>query len=480
MVGHPGPSVSEPSLQSFLEFSTSDLGDVRRNRRAAKVVEQLAAHSGRSVAQSCGSLSEATACYRLAGNPDVSHDGLLQGHRERTAGRSRGRPVVLCAQDTTTFSFGQRAPIEGLGPIDSALAVQGFFAHSALMIDPEDGSVLGVAAQEVWARSWTAAPKGETSAERKLRTRESEHWGRVQVDVAAAFGRRRLADASWPAPRPDDPRIIAVFDREGDIFEAMETMQELGHGFVIRAIRDRKLETPISEASLSTRAVESAPELGTVVFEVPRKPGQASRTATLSVRGLTMSLMPPKSRGRKGASLHVGMVLIQEIAAPEGVAPLCWYLLTTEPCETLAEALRVVRYYRFRWNVEEFHMGLKTGCSVERAQFDTMHSFENFVAISTVAAWRMLVLRDAARSGEPSLPLEILTNVQRSILRREFPKLGASPTARDWMRALAKLGGFFGRKSDGEPGWRTLWWGWRRLCDLEAGWLMAIGRCVDR
>ena len=189
-----------------------------------------------------------------------------------------------------------------------------------------------------------------------------------------------------------------------------------------------------------------------------------------------MSLRPPKSRGRKGDSLQVGMVLIQEDAPPEGIEPLCWYLVTTEPCETLAEALRVVRYYRFRWKVEEFHMGLKTGCSIERAQFETMHALANFVAVSTVAAWQMLALRDAARSAQPELSIEILSEIQRSILRREFPKLPAKPTAREWMRAMAMLGGFFGRKSDGEPGWRTLWWGWRRLHDLEAGWLMAVGK----
>jgi len=30
-------------------------------------------------------------------------------------------------------------------------------------------------------------------------------------------------------------------------------------------------------------------------------------------------------------------------------------------------------------------------------------------------------------------------------------------------RELAKLGGFLGRKSDGEPGWITIWRGWQKL-----------------
>ncbi|MDA8206272.1 MAG: IS4 family transposase, partial [Thermaerobacter sp.] len=36
-------------------------------------------------------------------------------------------------------------------------------------------------------------------------------------------------------------------------------------------------------------------------------------------------------------------------------------------------------------------------------------------------------------------------------------------TLRDAVRAMAKLGGFLGRKSDGEPGIKTLWRGYRQL-----------------
>jgi hypothetical protein len=32
--------------------------------------------------------------------------------------------------------------------------------------------------------------------------------------------------------------------------------------------------------------------------------------------------------------------------------------------------------------------------------------------------------------------------------------------------AIARSGGFLGRKSDGLPGWQTLWRGWLRLQDM--------------
>ncbi|WP_268244427.1 IS4 family transposase, partial [Deinococcus ruber] len=42
----------------------------------------------------------------------------------------------------------------------------------------------------------------------------------------------------------------------------------------------------------------------------------------------------------------------------------------------------------------------------------------------------------------------------------------ATLTSRAFWRAVANLGGFLGRKGDGDPGWQTLWKGWRRLLDL--------------
>ncbi|NGX60032.1 MAG: hypothetical protein KR126chlam3_01194, partial [Chlamydiae bacterium] len=42
-------------------------------------------------------------------------------------------------------------------------------------------------------------------------------------------------------------------------------------------------------------------------------------------------------------------------------------------------------------------------------------------------------------------------------------------TVRDFWRCLARLGGFIGRKSDGEPGWQTIWAGYRVLQDMLLG-----------
>jgi hypothetical protein len=49
----------------------------------------------------------------------------------------------------------------------------------------------------------------------------------------------------------------------------------------------------------------------------------------------------------------------------------------------------------------------------------------------------------------------------------DIPK--TAPSIREVVRQIATLGGFLGRKGDGEPGVKTLWLGMQRLRDLIDG-----------
>ena len=51
------------------------------------------------------------------------------------------------------------------------------------------------------------------------------------------------------------------------------------------------------------------------------------------------------------------------------------------------------------------------------------------------------------------------------------PEPNQVPTLREMIRSVATLGGFLGRKGDGEPGTQTLWLGLQRLDDIVAMWL---------
>jgi IS4 transposase len=280
------------------------------------------------------------------------------------------------------------------------------------------------------------------------------------------MGRHKDEAGDWSAAPEGSPDVLAVFDREGDVFEALETLQSLGHGYVIRATRSRRV---VAHEALSFAQVEQSPVLGRLPFEVPRRAGLSPRSTILTFRALEMTLRLPRSRGRRGPSVTTGMVLVQEDDTPVEGERLCWYLLTSLPVTTLEQAAEVARLYRFRWRIEDFHMGLKTGCGLQKAQLHDFHAFQNLLALTSIAACKLLALRDAARAEAPTPPKDVVNETQRRLLVHLSPSLKDICTARDLLRAIARLGGFLGRKSDGEPGWRTLWWGWQKLRLMEAG-----------
>ena len=141
-------------------------------------------------------------------------------------------------------------------------------------------------------------------------------------------------------------------------------------------------------------------------------------------------------------------------------------------------ALYVVARYYERWRIEVFHKVLKSGCRVEDCLLQTAARLQNYIALMSVVAWRLHWLTYINRTA-PDLPCtHILTTVEWQALylrmhhTTQFPP--TPPTVRQAVRWIAQLGGFLGRKSDGEPGVTVIWRGWQRLQDLTATWEVVV------
>ena len=169
------------------------------------------------------------------------------------------------------------------------------------------------------------------------------------------------------------------------------------------------------------------------------------------------------------------MVWVREVDTPAGVEPLEWCLVTREPIETAEQVLAVEAMYESRWLIEEFHMGIKTGCGVEARQVETGHALRNLLAIATPIATQLLRLRHAARASQTTAATAVLSSRQVEVLRVLRPKLSREPTAYEALRWIANLGGFLMRTRDGEPGWRTLWKGFQKLLLVEIGYAAGSG-----
>ncbi len=111
--------------------------------------------------------------------------------------------------------------------------------------------------------------------------------------------------------------------------------------------------------------------------------------------------------------------------------------------------------------------------------------WERVLGIVAVVAIRLLQLRATARQkpDEPAqrhIPQPYLVSLcaimNQSVSSRPAKLAAVTPetlTNREFYRRLAQLGGFIGRKSDGEPGWQTLWRGFEKLNNMAYGYSLA-------
>ena len=149
------------------ELETINLGDKRRNRRAIRLMEQLAQQTTGSIPTACAEWSQTQAVYRFLGNEAFDWQDLLAPHWRCTEQRMAQQPVVLCLQDTTELNFnGQQ--IKGLGPL-SYEHQRGMYLHTTYIVTPERAP-LGVFDAWMWARQ----PKDKVTGQRPADILESQ------------------------------------------------------------------------------------------------------------------------------------------------------------------------------------------------------------------------------------------------------------------------------------------------------------------
>jgi transposase-like protein/transposase Tn5 family protein len=437
------------------EFGDADLGDVRRNARLVSLASTLGAQPSASLPDATDDPASLKAAYRFFDNDFVRAEAILASHVQSTIRRVQAVELVLAVQDTTYLDWTDHPNTKGLGPL-AAPSHQGLLAHTTLALTPERVP-LGLLQQQVWARD----PEIRHRQDHKQRAtcdKESQKWLTSLEAVEAA----RLV-----CP---DTHFISVGDREADVYDLFVRKRVAGIDLLIRAAQDRKVEH--SEGYLWA-AMASAAIAATVTIHLAKRGKQLARDATLSVRWQQIRLRPPKSRTKeKLASISVWAVWACETHPPPGVEPIEWLLLTTLPITSTDEALERLAWYACRWGIEVWHKVLKSGCRIEDKQLESAARLKRCLALYSVIAWRIVYATMLARVV-PDMPCTVLLDEDEwqglycRIHRVAIPP-SKPPTLRQAVRWIAQLGGFLGRKRDGEPGVSVLWKGFQHLVDVTA------------
>lgn len=363
--------------------------------------------------------------------------------------------------------------------------------HTTLAVEPELGQPLGLLWQKLWHREPKPKPSAEETPKQKkariaaarkaarvkpFEEKESYRWVEAIKAVEKQFQavekhfretKERFEEKS--ALIGEQTRSIHIFDREGDIAEVFDQIRQMQRtGVVVRASHDRCLDS--NTAHLWEHLIAQPIQFYREV-DLPATPKRQERTANLAVRFCPVQLRCPRRLDAQNP-FEIYAVYALEINPPEGEKALSWMLLTTETVTNALEAATILRWYTYRWHVEEYHKILKSGCQAESYRLAAT-SMEGLLGFLTVIAAELLRVTYLHRT-QPDASAEILLRpVQLDVLKARSSKLPKVLTVAWAVEAVAGLGGYLEHRKKTPIGIQVLWRGWLKLESLCEGWQLA-------
>jgi hypothetical protein len=412
--------------------------------------ERLVAHGGKgvSVRQLGGNRAGEMRITRFLHNPRVTLGAMMCTALARTCSQVAGRHV-LAIQDTSAL----RVDEKGLG----------LSFHPVIAVDANEGTVLGL------VENFFLTRRGGERATRKQRDfteKDSRRW------LSGAESASALADAGAAC-------VTAVEDREGDIYECF-ALKPANVEKLVRAAQDRALA---DGTSLFSKA-DVWDEAGRMVVELPAAPGRKARKAELSVKFGAVEIMRPANRkvsGNLPEIIAVTLVIGREINPPDGEEPALWLLLTTHRVSDIADARRIIGFYRLRWTIEQLFRTMKTkGFDVEALRQEQDGPLEKLVIAILIAAVKVMQLVDE-REGKAKRPLsDVFDPDDQPVLERTCHSLEGKTAKQKNPHPLgslayaawvfARLGGWTGYY--GKPGPIVMLRGLTQFHAIKHGWTL--------
>jgi hypothetical protein len=445
------PSVASDLGSSFGQehFGQCFFGDKRLTARAVITGNALMRHPGGTLP---AKLPKAELCgfYDFANNAKVNHDNVLACHHRRTRTQmEQCSGTVLIIHDTTEGDY-SGLTVGDLGPIGNGYC-RGMLIHNVLAMDYQKREAIGLMGQVLQIRR-KVAKNESVKTSREHPQRESRLWPKGVEAVG---------------PPPEGAVWVNLMDRGGDSFESLDRQQHLGQFYLVRSRTNRNVRVKDAGGRWRRRKLHSyarnLPTLGERTVAVEGNHHQVGREARVRVAAGPVELKVPHVKyGEHGREpLSAWVVHVKELQPPKGQEALEWILLTNRPATTRAEAWERVDWYQCRPIIEEFHKAQKTGCGMELPQFTTRKALEVTIAMLSVVAVQLLRLRDLSRQDDGRKASEVVDEEYIEALSLwRWKERRMELSAREFLFALARLGGHLGRPSDRLPGWLVLWRGW--------------------
>ena len=458
--------IFEESRCIALQVQGIQFGHLDRKHRYDRVISVLhSSNASLSFPELFKDQHQLKAFYRLMNNKSVDHSTFISGYQTGLIAYSKEQSIEepwILVQDTMLTDYNSRNLDLGYTQTERS---NGFLLHHGLLLDAQF-IPLGLLHQQVIHRERDDFGKASKWRSKPTTEKESNKW-LEGVKTGISFRQETGRD------------LIHIMDREADIIEVINTCNEANQYFIIRARHDR------STLSLSEKDKTGTPELFRLFKLMPSLPAPFTITRVLrNTKGKEYEAkcdMSYHSFKLRGIDKEISCVWIREQTNGEEKAAE-WFLLTNRLIKDEKDAAQIAEYYSKRWTVEDFHKCYKTGCSIEKRQFDTRKALTTSIGLLAITAIVLLRSRYYAKH-QHDIPFETIVTdkAEQELARRiadkylmPIDKLLCEPySALWWLLLLGRMGGHQGLKSKGLPGWQTLWKGYSFFQTLMIGFNQA-------
>ena len=393
-----------------------------------------------------------------------SYKDIIQSHITATKLRCSNYDTVLAIQDTSYFNYSQHPKTKDLGlisrikePNRNDVLTVGLVMHTTFAVGT-DGVPLGLLDQKIYARN-----QNETTSQEKESCRWIESISNTKENLKGIPG-----------------RVVTLCDREGDMYELFLKAHQLSASFVVRAQFNRTVNKfkPYAEnpGEKLWQFLSIQPVAGSFTVDVPIDNDKKKRSATCHLRFSCITMNRPLNfidkSNQAPRTLDLYAIYISEVNCPNECEPIDWMLITNMNIENYQDALEKVIWYCLRWRIESWHKILKSGLKVENCRLSTADRLMRYLAVMSIVAWRIFWVTLNARTTPDAPATTFLTNIECNILAAKFPKVIQKkqiPTFSQAVNCIARLGGFLGRKNDGEPGITHMWRGLKKFAAMIEG-----------
>jgi hypothetical protein len=405
-------------------------------------------------------------------NPRITEKSLLESLKKQCKENCQGIHVVGI-QDTTEYNYqhhANRIKEDSLGIVGNSEL--GFFAHLMIAFDADSFLLQGIPYAKLWSRDLFQPSKKERVYKRqRIEEKESYRW-----IEAAEQTKSFLKDAK---------HFTFISDRESDIYQLWNRIPDDHTDLIIRARSDRNLITPSSTVSKELEKLEIT---GNYLIELKgdKRTKRSKRKASINIKYKEVKIKKPASViDDPEADDYINLTVVEAkedtSTAKKDESPIHWILFTTYTIQDFEQACRVIDWYGFRWQIEQFIRITKSqGMDLENSQLETGDGLRKLALLSFSSSLRILQM-SLARDGLINDNVKKYFSLQEIVVLRlindQFKKetiKQQNPFPRETLAwaawIISRLGGYSGYSSQSPPGPMTFKWGLDKFYQIKIGY----------